>query len=341
MYFPTAGIETSPFIPPLVALAVSFFTSMGGLSGAFLLLPFQMSVLGYTNPSVSATNQLYNVFANPGGVFRYWRENRLLWPLAWIVAAGSVPGVMAGAVIRVQWLPDSHDFKLFAALVMLAVGLEMIRSLISPPAPSAGISVSGTICMPPGFDSPPDITPPDPVSTTSSASTSSAATASASIPADSPSSGLRVLEQTRRRVVYSHGGQCYAFSVPRLWILSVLVGLVGGVYGIGGGAVISPILVSLFRLPVHTVAGATLLSTCLTSVAGVVFYMFLAPWYPHLVVSPDWSMALLLGAGGFVGMYGGARCQKYVSSVPIKWMLVLVLVFTAILYFFEFFTLSA
>ena len=46
MYFPTAEIEVSPFVPPLVAFAVSFFTSMGGISGAFLLLPFQMTFLG-------------------------------------------------------------------------------------------------------------------------------------------------------------------------------------------------------------------------------------------------------------------------------------------------------
>ena len=92
MYFPTAEIEVSPFVPPLVAFVVSFFTSMGGISGAFLLLPFQMTFLGYTNTSVSATNQLYNVFSNPGGVFRYYREKRMLWPLSWIVMAGAVPG---------------------------------------------------------------------------------------------------------------------------------------------------------------------------------------------------------------------------------------------------------
>jgi hypothetical protein len=63
MYFPTAGIECSPLVPFAAALGVSFFTSMGGVSGAFLLLPFQMSVLGYTNPSVSATNQFFNVLA--------------------------------------------------------------------------------------------------------------------------------------------------------------------------------------------------------------------------------------------------------------------------------------
>ena len=63
MYFPTAGIEVSLWIPPLTAFGISFFMSMGGVSGAFLLLPFQMSFLGFTNPSVSATNQVYNVVA--------------------------------------------------------------------------------------------------------------------------------------------------------------------------------------------------------------------------------------------------------------------------------------
>lgn len=73
MYFPTAGIECNPVVPFVVALGISFITSMGGISGAFLLLPFQMSILGYTNPSVSATNQFFNVIACPSGVWRYWR----------------------------------------------------------------------------------------------------------------------------------------------------------------------------------------------------------------------------------------------------------------------------
>jgi hypothetical protein len=46
MLFQTAGIEVAPWIPPLVVFTISFFTSMGGVSGAFLLLPFQMSFLG-------------------------------------------------------------------------------------------------------------------------------------------------------------------------------------------------------------------------------------------------------------------------------------------------------
>jgi hypothetical protein len=41
---------------------------MAGISGAFLILPFQMSVLGFVTPSVSATNFLYNVVGTPGGI---------------------------------------------------------------------------------------------------------------------------------------------------------------------------------------------------------------------------------------------------------------------------------
>jgi uncharacterized membrane protein YfcA len=114
MYFQSSGVEVAPWIPPCVAFVVSFFTSMGGISGAFLLLPFQMSFLGYTSPSVSSTNQVYNIVAIPSGVYRYWREGRMVWPLTWVVIIGTLLGVFIGALVRVAYLPDPKHFKLFA-----------------------------------------------------------------------------------------------------------------------------------------------------------------------------------------------------------------------------------
>lgn len=129
MFFQPAGIEVSPWIPPLVAFLISFFASMGDISGAFLLLPFQVSFLGYTSPSVSATNQLFNIVAIPSGVYRYWREGRMVWPLAWTVGAGTLPGVFIGAVVRVRYLPNPNYFQVFAATVRVYVALKMIREL--------------------------------------------------------------------------------------------------------------------------------------------------------------------------------------------------------------------
>ena len=75
--FPVAGIETGVFVPPAVAFGISFFTSMAGNSGVFLLMPFQISGLGFVSPSVTATNLLYNVVGTPGGVMRYARQKRV------------------------------------------------------------------------------------------------------------------------------------------------------------------------------------------------------------------------------------------------------------------------
>ena len=41
--FSVSGVHTWLWLPPLVAFAISFFTSMVGISGAFLLLPFSNS----------------------------------------------------------------------------------------------------------------------------------------------------------------------------------------------------------------------------------------------------------------------------------------------------------
>ena len=224
MYFPTAGIECSPFVPFAVALGVSFFTSMGGVSGAFLLLPFQMSVLGYVNPSVSATNQFFNVLACPAGVWRYWREGRLLWPLTLVVALGTLPGVFAGALISINLLPDPRHFKFFAGLVLLYVAAKMLRDLLSRRRnPSGGTS-----------------------------------------PAASPAARLttggscQVLSWNTRILAFRFQDQEYRISCRGIVLLSLIVGLVGGVYGIGGGAIMAPFLVSFFGLPVHAVAGASL-----------------------------------------------------------------------------------
>ena len=102
---------------------------MGGVSGAFLLLPFQMSVLGFVNPSVSPTNLVYNIVAIPSGVYRYIKEGRMAWPLAWVIIVGTLPGVFMGAIIRIKYLPDPKNFKFFVGCVLLYIGIRLLLDL--------------------------------------------------------------------------------------------------------------------------------------------------------------------------------------------------------------------
>jgi len=309
--FPVSGVEVAIWVPPLVALVVSFFTSMGGVSGAFLLLPFQVSVLGYTAPSVSATNQLFNVVAIPAGVWRYLREGRMIWALCFVLLAGSIPGTLVGALIRISILRDPAHFKVFVAFVLLYIGGRMIRDLVRP--------------------------------STRNQRTEAVEKRSESAARDrrrdpAPAEGLPVIMVrtfTSRRTAYEFCGERFEFSTPGVMALSFAVGIVGGIYGIGGGAVIAPLLVTFFGLPVYTIAGTALMTTCVTSVAGVGIYQVLAVFHPTQWIAPDWALGLLFGAGGVAGMYLGACVQKYVPARLIKGILSAVILFTAVRYLLD------
>lgn len=318
MLFPISGVEVSPIIPFVVALFVSFFTSMGGVSGAFLLLPFQMSFLGYTSPSVSATNQLFNVIAIPSGVYRYCKEGRMVWPLTWTVILGTLPGVFIGAILRIGYLPDPKNFKLFAALTLLYIGMRMVRDLIRKPLEGIDKASSEKRFQ-------------ELVREHRRKAENSRGKGKEALPA------VTIIKFSLKRIKYDFYGEQFDVPVIGVFSLSFIVGIVGGIYGIGGGAIIAPFFVSIFGLPVYTVAGAALMGTFVTSIAGVIFYQGIAPFYPNMSVAPDWLLGSLFGLGGIVGMYLGARFQKYVPAKVIKWMLSAIIIFTAFKYISGFF----
>jgi hypothetical protein len=105
------------------AYAIAAVSTPAGISGAVLLLPFQVGVLGTPSPAVTPTNLLYNIVAAPGGLYRYWRQGQAGGRLARVLIAGTLPGVVAGSVIRVELLPGPHVFDLVVAVVLLPLGL--------------------------------------------------------------------------------------------------------------------------------------------------------------------------------------------------------------------------
>lgn len=291
MYFPVADIELSPFVPPLVACVISFFTSMAGVSGAFLLLPFQVSVLGFSSPAVSSTNHLFNIVAIPGGVYRFIKEGRMLWPLTFLVVIGTLPGVIAGVLIRIFYLPSPEAFKFFVGLVLLYIGIKLCIDLTKRKNP----------------DNARDHTKEFKISAT---------------------------QLSIHSLQYSFNGHAYKINTLSVISLSLIVGMIGGIYGIGGGAIIAPFFVTIYKLPIHTVAGASLMGTFITSFIGVLFFQFLSvsSLASDQQIAPDYGLGLLFGLGGIIGIYLGARTQRYFPAKIIKTTLAAILLFTAAKY---------
>jgi uncharacterized membrane protein YfcA len=132
----------------VAAYVVAVVATPAGVSGAVLLLPFQVSVLGTPSPAVTPTNLLYNVVATPGALYRYWQQKQAGGRLAVVLIAGTLPGVIAGSLIRVELLPGPRVFDLVAAAVLVPLGIWLVLTRPSreepgrPPRRLVGILVT-------------------------------------------------------------------------------------------------------------------------------------------------------------------------------------------------------
>jgi uncharacterized membrane protein YfcA len=248
----------------VVALAASFViatvASPAGVSGAVLLLPFQVSVLGTPSPAVTPTNLLYNVVATPGALFRYWRQGQTGGRLTRTLVLGTLPGVVAGSIIRVELVPGARDFEIIIAAVLVPLGSWLLVSRRRPQPSGRGLNI----------------------------------------------------------------------GLSTLTVIAAVVGCVGGIYGIGGGSILSPILIGSGRSP-SDVAPATLASTFVTSIAGVVTFLLLSAHH-HGSVAPDWGVGIVLGIGGLIGGYTGARLQPRLPEALIRRVLAVLVVAIGVRY---------
>ena len=204
----------------VIAFVVTLITTPAGVSGAVLLLPVQISVLHVPNPALTPTNLLYNVLSTPGALARFARERRLRSPLTRALLIGTIPGVLAGAVLRVEVLSGPRTFLIVVAIVLaplgawLAAGRTRQREADAP-RPGAGVSAC-------------------------------------------------------------------AFAT----------GLIGGVYGIGGGSLLAPLLAYL----------------------GFSLY----------AIAPEWLLGISMGVGGICGSYLGARLQPRIPEAALRRLLGLI-----------------
>lgn len=110
-------------------------------------------------------------------------------------------------------------------------------------------------------------------------------------------------------------------SIPnrRLWLMATAVGVVGGIYGIGGGSILSPLLVAS-GMAVGLVAPAALATTFVTSLVGAASYVVLS-LFADGSIAPDWAIGLACGFGGLLGNYLGAALRPHLPETRLRLLL--------------------
>lgn len=96
-----------------------------------------------------------------------------------------------------------------------------------------------------------------------------------------------------------------------LALIGLMAGLLSGMFGVGGGTVIVPLLVLLLGFDQRRAAGTSLTAIVPIATVGVISYA--------LSGSVAWIPALILAGGAVVGAQIGTRLLPRVSQAALRW----------------------
>ncbi|GGE31438.1 UPF0721 transmembrane protein [Agaricicola taiwanensis] len=118
--------------------------------------------------------------------------------------------------------------------------------------------------------------------------------------------GLPLKMRFKRSMIY--------VSVIPLIGLGVFIGFVGAVLGIGGGFILVPALVYLFRVPTNVVVGTSLFQILITMLVATVLHA-------GTNQAVDAVLALMLMIGGSIGAQFGARAGQKLRGEHLRFLL--------------------
>ncbi|HIE09441.1 MAG TPA: sulfite exporter TauE/SafE family protein, partial [Armatimonadetes bacterium] len=87
--------------------------------------------------------------------------------------------------------------------------------------------------------------------------------------------------------------------LPELIALGLAVGVISGLFGVGGGFLLTPMLNVIFGLPYNIAVGTGIFVTLGTSIVGAIRHWRLG--------NVDLKLGLLMLTGGIPGVLGGVR----------------------------------
>ncbi len=278
VYLPIAELPVSVFLIFGMSLAVGFISGMFGVGGGFLMTPL-LIFLGIPAPVAVATGAAQIAASSMTGVLTYWRRRAIDLKLGSVLLAGGILGTIAG----VWFLNAARRLGQFEIILVFSY-----------------VAILGTVGGLMLFDS------------------------------------LRAMLRTRGgkprrlRQAGQHGwfmklpfrmrfrrSRLYISAVPLVG-LGLAIGFAGAVLGIGGGFIVVPMLIYVFRVSTAVVVGTSLYQILFTMLVATVL---------HAVTnqSVDIVLAALLIAGSVIGTQFGTRAGQTLRGEHFRLLLAMLI----------------
>ncbi|MDQ6423570.1 sulfite exporter TauE/SafE family protein [Paenibacillus sp. LHD-117] len=114
----------------------------------------------------------------------------------------------------------------------------------------------------------------------------------------------------------------YSYGIWSALAIGIGVGLISGLFGIGGGSLFVPMMVLLYRFPPHVATATSMFVIFLSSVLGSGMHVALG--------ETDWLLVAALVPGAWIGGKLGARIAIRLSGNKLLWLLRMTLLALAI-----------
>ena len=276
IYLPIAELSVDMFLVLGMGVAVGFISGMFGIGGGFLMTPLLIFV-GIPSPVAVATQAAQITASSTASALSYWRKSALDGKLALILTCSGIGGTIVGV-----W---TFNALRRAGQLELSINLSYVTLM----------GFIGSFML---FES------------------------------------VRALLRTSRgrvalrRKAGNHGwyqklplrmrfprSGIYVSIIPII-VLGAFIGFIGSILGIGGGFIMIPALIYMFRVPTRVVVGTSQLQLLFTMLMTTVLHALSNG-------SVDIVLALILIIGGVVGGQFGARAGQNLKGEQFRLLLAL------------------
>lgn len=283
LYLPIAELPLNLFLLLGMGGAIGFISGLFGVGGGFLLTPLLIFV-GVPAPVAVATSGVHIAASSVTGALTYWRRNALDLKLGTILVLGGLVGTLAGVFFFNQMRRLGHlDLVITLAYVTL---LMSVGCLMFVESIGALVQSRSGKAVPPR-----------------------------------PQAGPQWYEAMPLTVKFPRSKM--SISLIPLTILGFVIGFIGTVLGIGGGFLVVPALIYLFRVPTSIVVGTSLFQILATMLVATML---------HAIVSQavDVLLALTLVVGGVIGAQFGTRAGQALKGEQFRLLLALLILVVGI-----------
>lgn len=131
---------------------------------------------------------------------------------------------------------------------------------------------------------------------------------------------IQITDRTR---TFDLDGEIHQYNVPIIpaLILAVTVGMLSGLFGIGGGTISVPAMILLFGIPVQVAIGTSMF---------IILFISIVSSTTHIILGNiEWAYVAFFIVGSYVGGTVGAKTNTLFNGRTLEWFLRIVILVAA------------